>query len=175
MLSNAVCLKLAALVKRFQLMDAVSFPLRLPQGHLVVQGTYTELLRSGVDFTSLLKKDEEEEQTGGTGIMESSRNRTLSQNSVRSGTSSVVSEKEDDDKLPVCLSFIYLPGHSKVICRPFSFLKAPILNNSSKSVAKLPTLPYRSLLTGLKKCSKATYFVQSVPNFTYQTKSHKSY
>lgn len=77
------------------------------QGHLVVQGTYTELLHSGVDFTSLLKKDEEEEQTGGTGIVESSRNRTLSQNSVRSGTSSVVSDKEDDDHLPVCVLIIY--------------------------------------------------------------------
>ncbi|MCI4375688.1 hypothetical protein PGIGA_G00112330 [Pangasianodon gigas] len=72
----------------------------LKEGHIVVQGTYTELLHSGVDFTSLLKKDEEEEQTGGTGTIESSRSRTLSQNSVRSGTSSVVSDKDEVDQLP---------------------------------------------------------------------------
>ncbi|XP_053085621.1 multidrug resistance-associated protein 4 isoform X4 [Pangasianodon hypophthalmus] len=69
----------------------------LKEGHIVVQGTYTELLHSGVDFTSLLKKDEEEEQTG---TIESSRSRTLSQNSVRSGTSSVVSDKDEVHQLP---------------------------------------------------------------------------
>ncbi|MCJ8729846.1 hypothetical protein PDJAM_G00111100 [Pangasius djambal] len=72
----------------------------LKEGHIVVQGTYTELLHSGVDFTSLLKKDEEEEQTGGTETIESSRSRTLSQNSVRSGSSSVVSDKDEVDQLP---------------------------------------------------------------------------
>lgn len=75
------------------------------QGHIVVQGTYTELLHSGVDFTSLLKKDEEEEKTGGTGTTESSCRRTLSQNSVRSETSSVVSNEAD--QLPVFVIIIY--------------------------------------------------------------------
>lgn len=73
----------------------------------MVQGTYTELLRSGVDFTSLLKKDEEEDQTGGTGNMDSARSRTLSQNSVCSGTSSVVSDNEEADRLPVCILLIF--------------------------------------------------------------------
>lgn len=73
----------------------------------MVQGTYAELLYSGVDFTSLLKKDEEEEHVGGPGAMEQSRSRTLSQNSVRSGTSSVVSDKDGADQLPVCVSVTY--------------------------------------------------------------------
>lgn len=73
----------------------------------MVQGTYTQLLHSGVDFTSLLKKDDEEESTGGTGIMDSSRDRTLSQNSVRSGTSSMVSNKDSADQLAVGVLFVY--------------------------------------------------------------------
>ncbi|KAI5613509.1 multidrug resistance-associated protein 4 [Silurus asotus] len=85
---------------QLQFLKAADHILVLKEGQLVVQGTYTELLNSGVDFTSLLKKDEEEEQKGGTGPIESSRNRTLSQNSVRSGTSSVVSSKDDADQLP---------------------------------------------------------------------------
>lgn len=93
-------------------MDSLSFaltntPLPSLQGHIVVQGTYKELLRSGVDFTSLLKKDEEEDQTLRTGTIESSRSRTLSQNSVHSGTSSVVSDKDEADQLPVCVLIIY--------------------------------------------------------------------
>ncbi|XP_061546477.1 multidrug resistance-associated protein 4 [Phycodurus eques] len=65
----------------------------LKEGHMVARGTYTELQQSGVDFTSLLKKDEEEEpQTSDL----SSRSRTLSQNSVRSQASSVHSVQDGD-------------------------------------------------------------------------------
>ncbi|XP_060775099.1 multidrug resistance-associated protein 4 isoform X2 [Neoarius graeffei] len=84
---------------QLQYLKAADHILVLKEGHIVVQGTYTELLHSGVDFTSLLKKDEEEEKTGGTGTTESSCRRTLSQNSVRSETSSVVSNEAD--QLPV--------------------------------------------------------------------------
>ncbi|XP_061652405.1 multidrug resistance-associated protein 4 isoform X1 [Phyllopteryx taeniolatus] len=65
----------------------------LKEGHMVAKGTYAELQQSGVDFTSLLKKDEEEEpQTSDL----SSRSRTLSQNSVRSQASSVHSVQDGD-------------------------------------------------------------------------------
>ncbi|XP_053354043.1 multidrug resistance-associated protein 4 isoform X1 [Clarias gariepinus] len=85
---------------QLQYLKAADHILVLKEGHIVVQGTYAELLYSGVDFTSLLKKDEEEEHVGGPGAMEQSRSRTLSQNSVRSGTSSVVSDKDGADQLP---------------------------------------------------------------------------
>ncbi|XP_051799250.1 ATP-binding cassette sub-family C member 4-like isoform X1 [Acanthochromis polyacanthus] len=66
----------------------------LKEGHMVEKGTYTELQQSGVDFTSLLKKDEEDEQQQPAQDVPA-RSRTLSQNSVLSQTSSV-----DGDSLP---------------------------------------------------------------------------
>ncbi|XP_047210875.1 multidrug resistance-associated protein 4 isoform X1 [Girardinichthys multiradiatus] len=66
----------------------------LKEGHMVAKGTYTELQRSGVDFTSLLKKEEEEEQQQLQPPQDvPDRRRTLSQ------TSSVQSVK-DGDHLP---------------------------------------------------------------------------
>ncbi|TNN61503.1 Multidrug resistance-associated protein 4 [Liparis tanakae] len=65
----------------------------LKEGHMVAKGKYAELQRSGVDFTSLLK---EEEEPPGDALM---RTRTLSENSVRSHTSSLHSVK-DGDQLP---------------------------------------------------------------------------
>ncbi|XP_056287089.1 ATP-binding cassette sub-family C member 4-like isoform X2 [Pseudoliparis swirei] len=65
----------------------------LKEGHMVAKGKYAELQRSGVDFTSLLK---EEEEPPGDVLM---RTRTLSENSVRSHTSSLHSVK-DGDQLP---------------------------------------------------------------------------
>ncbi|XP_054864675.1 multidrug resistance-associated protein 4 isoform X1 [Amphiprion ocellaris] len=70
----------------------------LKEGHMVAKGTYTELQQSGVDFTSLLKKDEEDEQQQPAQDIPA-RSRTLSQNSVLSQTSSVQSVM-DGDSLP---------------------------------------------------------------------------
>uniref|UniRef100_A0A7N8XUN0 Multidrug resistance-associated protein 4 n=1 Tax=Mastacembelus armatus TaxID=205130 RepID=A0A7N8XUN0_9TELE len=70
----------------------------LKEGHMVAKGTYTELQRSGVDFTSLLKEDEEQQQQPPHDTL--TRSRTMSQNSVLSQTSSVQSVK-DGDQLPV--------------------------------------------------------------------------
>ncbi|XP_061700381.1 multidrug resistance-associated protein 4 isoform X1 [Syngnathoides biaculeatus] len=67
----------------------------LKEGHMVAKGTYTELQQSGVDFTSLLKKDEEEDTHQPPSDF-SSRTRTLSQNSVRSQASSVHSVQDGD-------------------------------------------------------------------------------
>uniref|UniRef100_A0AAQ5ZIP6 Cystic fibrosis transmembrane conductance regulator n=1 Tax=Amphiprion ocellaris TaxID=80972 RepID=A0AAQ5ZIP6_AMPOC len=74
----------------------------LKEGHMVAKGTYTELQQSGVDFTSLLKKDEEDEQQQPAQDIPA-RSRTLSQNSVLSQTSSVQSVM-DGDSLPVGLT-----------------------------------------------------------------------
>ncbi|XP_030637683.1 ATP-binding cassette sub-family C member 4 [Chanos chanos] len=93
---------------QLQYLKAADQILVLKEGHMVAKGTYAELLRSGLDFTSLLKKDEEEEQPGGgggaggggQGSVEPSRSRTLSQNSVRSHTSSLQSFKDASEQLP---------------------------------------------------------------------------
>ncbi|KAM9328000.1 ATP-binding cassette sub-family C member 4 isoform 2-T2 [Pholidichthys leucotaenia] len=64
----------------------------LKEGHLMAKGTYMELQQSGLDFTSLLQADEEEQQFQDI----SSRKRTLSENSVCSHTSSIHSVKDGD-------------------------------------------------------------------------------
>uniref|UniRef100_A0A671RW81 Multidrug resistance-associated protein 4 n=1 Tax=Sinocyclocheilus anshuiensis TaxID=1608454 RepID=A0A671RW81_9TELE len=85
---------------QLQYLKAANQILVLKEGHMVARGTYSELLRSGVDFTSLLKKDEEEEGEKGE-APRSPRSRTLSQNSVRSHSSSVLSVKNESNQLPV--------------------------------------------------------------------------
>ncbi|KAI1899161.1 hypothetical protein AGOR_G00058700 [Albula goreensis] len=66
------------------------------QGHMVALGTYAELQRSGLDFTSLLQQEDEEEQQS-----VELRSRTLSQTSMRSQSSSLLSVKDGTDQLPV--------------------------------------------------------------------------
>lgn len=63
---------------------------------MVGKGTYSEFLRSGIDFASLLKKDEEVEQLSvpGTPNLKSARSRTFSESSVWSQDSSVHSQKD---------------------------------------------------------------------------------
>ncbi|KAI7808003.1 multidrug resistance-associated protein 4 [Triplophysa rosa] len=85
---------------QLQYLKAADQILVLKEGHTVARGTYSELLRSGVDFTSLLKKDEEDETSGEKEAPRSPRSRTLSQNSVRSQLSSVLSVKDEADQLP---------------------------------------------------------------------------
>ncbi|XP_068612667.1 LOW QUALITY PROTEIN: ATP-binding cassette sub-family C member 4-like, partial [Brachionichthys hirsutus] len=78
---------------QLQYLKAADEILVLKEGHMVAKGTYAELQRSGVDFTSLLKEEEEPP------CQDATRNRTLSENSVRSRTSSTLSDK-DGDYLP---------------------------------------------------------------------------
>uniref|UniRef100_A0A8C7FHZ2 Multidrug resistance-associated protein 4 n=1 Tax=Oncorhynchus kisutch TaxID=8019 RepID=A0A8C7FHZ2_ONCKI len=61
-------------------------------------GTYSELQHSGVDFTSLLKRDEEEEPQ--TNNNHSVVKHAFSQNSISSHTSSMHSVKDGADQLP---------------------------------------------------------------------------
>ncbi|XP_055069172.2 ATP-binding cassette sub-family C member 4 isoform X1 [Misgurnus anguillicaudatus] len=87
---------------QLQYLKAADQILVLKEGHMVARGSYSELQQSGVDFTSLLKKDEEDETVGEKGeAPRSPRRRTFSQNSVRSQTSSVLSVKDECDQLPV--------------------------------------------------------------------------
>uniref|UniRef100_A0A8C1TI69 Multidrug resistance-associated protein 4 n=1 Tax=Cyprinus carpio TaxID=7962 RepID=A0A8C1TI69_CYPCA len=84
---------------QLQYLKAADQILVLKEGHMVARGTYSELQQSGVDFTSLLKKDEEEEGEKEE-APRSPRSRTISQNSVRSHSSSVLSVKDESDQLP---------------------------------------------------------------------------
>lgn len=64
---------------------------------MVGKGTYAEFMRSGIDFASLLKKDEEvveQLSVPGTPNLKSARNRTFSESSVLSQDSSVHSQKD---------------------------------------------------------------------------------
>uniref|UniRef100_A0A674ET19 Cystic fibrosis transmembrane conductance regulator n=1 Tax=Salmo trutta TaxID=8032 RepID=A0A674ET19_SALTR len=87
---------------QLQYLQAANQILVLKEGHMVARGTYSELQRSGVDFTSLLKREEEGPQA--PGVETESRSpcsRTLSQNSVVSHTSSIRSVKDGTEQLPV--------------------------------------------------------------------------
>uniref|UniRef100_A0A3Q3LYS7 Multidrug resistance-associated protein 4-like n=1 Tax=Labrus bergylta TaxID=56723 RepID=A0A3Q3LYS7_9LABR len=88
---------------QLQYLKAADQILVLKEGSMVAKGTYTELQQSGVDFTSLLKKKKEEEEEQQPPPQDGPiRNRTLSQNSVLSQTSSMQSVKDGD----------YLPGET---------------------------------------------------------------
>nr|XP_014354031.1 PREDICTED: multidrug resistance-associated protein 4 [Latimeria chalumnae] len=70
----------------------------LKEGEMVGKGTYAELLRSGIDFASLLKNDEDDEQEVAStenSMINVARDRTLSQMSVWSHSSSIQSHKEE--------------------------------------------------------------------------------
>ncbi|XP_073203967.1 ATP-binding cassette sub-family C member 4 isoform X4 [Lepidochelys kempii] len=81
---------------QLQYLHAVNQILILKAGKMVGKGTYSEFLSSGIDFASLLKKNEEVEQSPIPGIstMKLARNRTFSQSSVWSQDSLVQSQKD---------------------------------------------------------------------------------
>ncbi|XP_067113164.1 ATP-binding cassette sub-family C member 4-like [Osmerus mordax] len=86
---------------QLQYLKAADEILVLKEGHMVARGTYSELQGSGVDFTSLLKEDEDEEQDRATPGALSRSPHTLSQSSMLSHTSSVQSMMEGADHLPL--------------------------------------------------------------------------
>ncbi|NXR48113.1 MRP4 protein, partial [Hippolais icterina] len=90
--------KISVLVThQLQYLHAANQILILKDGKMVGKGTYAEFLRSGIDFASLLKKDEEvveQLSVPGTPNLKSARNRTFSESSVLSQDSSVHSQKD---------------------------------------------------------------------------------
>ncbi|XP_004626306.1 multidrug resistance-associated protein 4 isoform X1 [Octodon degus] len=79
---------------QLQYLKAASHILILKDGEMVQKGTYTEFLKSGMDFGSLLKKENEEaEQTSVPGTP-TLRNRTFSEASIWSQQSSRPSLKD---------------------------------------------------------------------------------
>uniref|UniRef100_A0A4W5NGP0 ATP-binding cassette, sub-family C (CFTR/MRP), member 4 n=1 Tax=Hucho hucho TaxID=62062 RepID=A0A4W5NGP0_9TELE len=89
---------------QLQYLQAADQILVLKEGHVVARGTYSELQHSGVDFTSLLKREEEEEpQTNNNHSVVKhafSQNSISSRNSVVSHTSSMHSVKDGAEQLP---------------------------------------------------------------------------
>uniref|UniRef100_A0A8C7D982 Cystic fibrosis transmembrane conductance regulator n=1 Tax=Oncorhynchus kisutch TaxID=8019 RepID=A0A8C7D982_ONCKI len=100
---------------QLQYLQAANQILVLKEGHMVARGTYSELQRSGVDFTSLLKREEEGPQAPGAETeSRSPRSRTLSQNSVVSHTSSIRSVKDGTEQsLPDTANSIILVEESR--------------------------------------------------------------
>ena len=79
---------------------------------MVAKGTYSELQGSGVDFTSLLKEDEDEEQDRATPGALSRSPHTLSQSSMLSHASSMQSMMEGADHIPLVGTDHLHPLHS---------------------------------------------------------------
>ncbi|XP_038673881.1 multidrug resistance-associated protein 4 [Scyliorhinus canicula] len=79
---------------QLQYLSATNEILILKEGRVVEKGNFKQLLNSGVDFSSLLKRDEEDEQTDSHSATKVTKERTLSQTSVLSLGSSTQSHKE---------------------------------------------------------------------------------
>ncbi|XP_014446420.1 multidrug resistance-associated protein 4 [Tupaia chinensis] len=79
---------------QLQYLKAASQILILKDGEMVQKGTYTEFLKSGVDFGSLLKKENEESEQPTVPGTPTLRNRTFSESSVWSQQSSRPSLKD---------------------------------------------------------------------------------
>ncbi|XP_032133378.1 multidrug resistance-associated protein 4 isoform X5 [Sapajus apella] len=95
---------------QLQYLKAASQILILKDGKMVQKGTYTEFLKSGLDFGSLLKKDNEEGEQLPVPETPTLRNRTFSESSVWSQQSSRPSlkdgalESQDTENVPAALS-----------------------------------------------------------------------
>ncbi|XP_053563814.1 ATP-binding cassette sub-family C member 4 [Bombina bombina] len=76
---------------QLQYLSAAREILVLKEGKMVGKGSFPDLLKSGLDFTSLLKSEDDEQENQ---LVKPSRNRTFSQSSVMSEDSSVQSHKD---------------------------------------------------------------------------------
>ncbi|CAH6822297.1 Abcc4 [Phodopus roborovskii] len=79
---------------QLQYLKAASHILILKDGQVVQKGTYTEFLKSGVDFGSLLKKENEEAEHSSASGTPTLRKRTFSESSIWSQQSSRPSLKD---------------------------------------------------------------------------------
>ncbi|XP_022432636.1 multidrug resistance-associated protein 4 isoform X3 [Delphinapterus leucas] len=95
---------------QLQYLKAASQILILKDGEMVQKGTYTEFLKSGIDFGSILKKENEETEPSTVPGSPALRSRTFSESSVWSQQSSRPSlkdaapEDQDTENIQVTLS-----------------------------------------------------------------------
>ncbi|XP_073651455.1 ATP-binding cassette sub-family C member 4 isoform X2 [Tursiops truncatus] len=108
---QALYQKITVLVThQLQYLKAASQILILKDGEMVQKGTYTEFLKSGIDFGSILKKENEETEPSTVPGSPALRNRTFSESSVWSQQSSRPSlkdaapEDQDTENIQVTLS-----------------------------------------------------------------------
>uniref|UniRef100_A0A674EZC4 Multidrug resistance-associated protein 4 n=1 Tax=Salmo trutta TaxID=8032 RepID=A0A674EZC4_SALTR len=151
---------------QLQYLQSADQILVLKEGHVVGRGTYSELQHSGVDFTSLLKRDEEEEpQTYNNHSVVKhafSQDSISSRNSVVSHTSSMHSVKDGAEQLPVGgFSFLCLPD-----CCPLTWEEA--LEN------RVMTDKSPSLCSGLTLASVIFGFARSLVMFNVLVKAAQS-
>lgn len=89
----------------FFLIQTCFFPVCVSQGHIMAQGTYSELQRSDLDIVSLLKSNEEHEQWARSADPDKlslhSRRTTLSHSSHCSYSSLLPPEINWADQIPV--------------------------------------------------------------------------
>ncbi|XP_041055069.1 multidrug resistance-associated protein 4 isoform X2 [Carcharodon carcharias] len=85
---------------QLQYLSAADQILILKEGQVVEKGNFKQLLNSGVDFSSLLKQDEEDEQTDSHSATKIIKERTLSETSILSLGSSTQSHKEGSFEPP---------------------------------------------------------------------------
>ncbi|XP_064349098.1 ATP-binding cassette sub-family C member 4 isoform X1 [Camelus dromedarius] len=85
---------------QLQYLKAASQILILKDGEMVQKGTYTEFLKSGVDFGSILKKENEEAEASAAPGTPTLRNRTFSEASIWSQQSSRPSLKDGTPEGP---------------------------------------------------------------------------
>ncbi|NWQ79416.1 MRP4 protein, partial [Columbina picui] len=121
--------KISVLVThQLQYLRSANQILILKDGKMMGKGTYSEFLRSGIDFASLLKKDEEVEQPSvpGTPNLKSARSRTFSESSVWSQDSSVPSQKDGPVEQPptenaLAAVFFFFCSEGKISFKLYSF------------------------------------------------------
>ncbi|XP_010832359.1 PREDICTED: multidrug resistance-associated protein 4-like, partial [Bison bison bison] len=95
---------------QWQYLKDVSQILLLEKGEMVQKGTYAELLKSGVDFASLLKKENEEAEPSPVPESPTMRTQTSSESSVQSQQSSTpllkdaAAEDQDTENIQDTLS-----------------------------------------------------------------------
>uniref|UniRef100_A0A674ETM6 Multidrug resistance-associated protein 4 n=1 Tax=Salmo trutta TaxID=8032 RepID=A0A674ETM6_SALTR len=109
---------------QLQYLQSADQILVLKEGHVVARGTYSELQHSGVDFTSLLKRDEEEEpQTYNNHSVNSVVSHTSSMHSVKDGAKqlpeepvqTIAEESRSEGNIGASLYFKYLNAGASIL------------------------------------------------------------
>uniref|UniRef100_A0A674ETA3 Multidrug resistance-associated protein 4 n=1 Tax=Salmo trutta TaxID=8032 RepID=A0A674ETA3_SALTR len=179
---------------QLQYLQSADQILVLKEGHVVARGTYSELQHSGVDFTSLLKRDEEEEpQTYNNHSVVKhafSQDSVHSQNSVVSHTSSMVlsvhvssqeepvqtiaEESRSEGNIGASLYFKYLNAGASILVMLGTVLLSCPLTWEEALENRVMTDKSPSLCSGLTLASVIFGFARSLLMFNVLVKAAQS-